>query len=167
MLFAIGSVLFEQGTGQAVTWTALAGFGAVLVTASLFQLEGAPALEVAGEAAADAGPELGQAPVEETPEPVQPTPQSGGSSAPAQAVASPEEERDPLSALEATAAERERQRPEPHSQPLQPEGAAEPAIEPKPEPLPSESQAPRSEPPAGPPSKRWPLSPSPEDEPRN
>jgi Na+/proline symporter len=167
MLFAIGSVLFEQGTGQAVTWTALAGFGAVLVTASLFQLEGAPALEVAGEAAADAGPELGQAPVEETPEPVQPAPLPPEPSAAIQAVASPEEERDPLSALEATAAERERQRPEPHSQPLQPEGAAEPAIEPKPEPLPSESQAPRSEPPAGPPSKRWPLSPSPEDEPRN
>lgn len=48
LLFAIGSVLFEQGTVQAVTWTALAGLGAVLVTISLFQLEGAPRMAVAG-----------------------------------------------------------------------------------------------------------------------
>ena len=40
--------MFEQGTVQAVTWTALAGLGAVLVTASLFQLEGAPQLAAAG-----------------------------------------------------------------------------------------------------------------------
>jgi len=42
ILFAIGSYVLEKGPGEILLWTAMAGIGGVLVTASLFQLEGPP-----------------------------------------------------------------------------------------------------------------------------
>jgi Na+/proline symporter len=45
ILFAIGSYVLERGPGEIALWTAMAGIGGVLVTTSLFQLEGPPAEE--------------------------------------------------------------------------------------------------------------------------
>ena len=42
ILFAIGAYVLEKGPGEIALWTAMAGIGGVLVTASLFQLEGPP-----------------------------------------------------------------------------------------------------------------------------
>lgn len=70
ILFGIGSYMLDRGPGVIAAWTALAGIGGVLVTASLFQVEGPPDDDPGPEAREDPEPPT-EEPVDDNPDPVQ------------------------------------------------------------------------------------------------